>query len=458
MNNKITEPPFIEITDFWVKPFEITAIEGYKPSVNKETGEKLPDCCSFHKGTYANLKDWFSKFPDCCEGHKALKDKWWFNKNHFDGVPEKVINQLSYTEFHIENRIHNEDWYKDITDYLEYNHFSFGTPAIGFGHYVESLKRELQSSEWLRLNKIPIGRAKQIVQYLDGLGKPTQGQPVSFALLYSTYQKWLKIFPFNISYFKNAKQHFEKKFPIVEGKPEHNQYTGMTKMQTVTHRRLIEILTDYTKQLLQTVAPADLLKDGLIADVQKHRIDLLNESHRIKQSSLLEKFTEGEMVYIRVLKTWLSNEREYFREFATITGDTQKADNSSSVSIDEIARQENKFWKGMPMNVVVEHFKVFTERKSKNGKPFLTMEQLTLFLKKGFLGDNSVPVQKLNLSNGEKGFVIKRFYEFFDLAVSQYNDLNKKFKYIKLITTCFDNWDVKTIEPFFKPNKAKEDW
>ena len=127
-------------------------------------------------------------------------------------------------------------------------------------------------------------------------------------------------------------------------------------------------------------------------------------------------------------------------------------------SLVEIKRLENKFWKGIPMEVVIDHFKVLTKRKSKNGEPFLTNEQFISFLKKGFLKDDSQPKQKINYSPREKGLIIKRFYDFYVLAVSNYSHPEKTKNFITLFTDCFDNWEQKTIKPFFKPNKTKETW
>lgn len=124
----------------------------------------------------------------------------------------------------------------------------------------------------------------------------------------------------------------------------------------------------------------------------------------------------------------------------------------------EIAKQENQFWQGLPMKEVVNHFVILAKRKSGNGKLFLTREQLISFLKKGFLGDASQPKQKINCTYGEKGFVIKRFYELFSLAASKYGHPGRTKKFIQLFLDCFDNWDEKTIKPYFKPNKTKESW
>ena len=127
-------------------------------------------------------------------------------------------------------------------------------------------------------------------------------------------------------------------------------------------------------------------------------------------------------------------------------------------SFAEIKQAENKFMKGMPMEKVIDHFKVMTEKKSKNNIPYLDNEKLISFLQRAFLNDTKIPKQRFNLANGEKGFVIKRFYDFFDYAVTQYNELNNKKKYIELLSDNFDNWEYKSIVSFFKPNKTRKKW
>lgn len=126
--------------------------------------------------------------------------------------------------------------------------------------------------------------------------------------------------------------------------------------------------------------------------------------------------------------------------------------------LSHIINSENKFWKGLPMKNVVEHFKILTEKKNKNNEPYLTQQQFVSFLKKGFLNDSNQSIQKINCSAGEKGLIINRFYGLYNLAVSQYSHISKKETFIKLFVNCFDNWDEQTVKPFFKPNKTKEKW
>lgn len=115
----------------------------------------------------------------------------------------------------------------------------------------------------------------------------------------------------------------------------------------------------------------------------------------------------------------------------------------------------NQFWRGIPMDVVINHFEIMTKKVSNNGKVFLTKEQFISFLRRGFLKDTNQSKQNINCSRGEKGLIIKKFWEFFDLAVSEYRFPTKCERFIDLITECFNNWDRTTIKPFFKQKKVK---
>ncbi|MBL0102601.1 MAG: hypothetical protein IPP51_01790 [Bacteroidetes bacterium] len=247
------------------------------------------------------------------------------------------------------------------------------------------------------------------------------------------YHKWLDTFPFNISYFTEAKEYF-RTLPILDGPTAFNKYTGLATAKLQTESSLIEVLTKFTKDLLSKVDSTKLLKEGKITDTVKHQIDLINESHHIKQVELVSDFSKGEKGYLKILKTWLANEKQYFKDITPLIAQhaearktPEKLDNQKLHSkLQEIKAMENQFRKGIPMEVVIEHFKILTEKNSRNGKPFLTTEQLIHFLQRGFLKDKSAPKPKVNLSNTEKGFFISRFYTFYELAVTQYSDPNKK--------------------------------
>ncbi len=137
----------------------------------------------------------------------------------------------------------------------------------------------------------------------------------------------------------------------------------------------------------------------------------------------------------------------------------QKDEKSFNEEIEELSSQENKFWKGIPLNFVIEHFKVFKETTNKNGETFLSDKQFISFIKKGFLNHTNEKKQTFNLGSNEKTFVLKRFYEFFNISVAKYNHPNKKERFIDLVINSFDNWDDKeSIKYLLKPNKTKKNW
>lgn len=122
-----------------------------------------------------------------------------------------------------------------------------------------------------------------------------------------------------------------------------------------------------------------------------------------------------------------------------------------------ISKAENKFNKGIPMQVVIDHFKVFTTTKNQKGEYYLTGDQFVKFLKRCFLNDENEPIQKIN-APGEKGAVIKRFYEFYELACIDYSVPRPKEPFIDRFTDSFEFGTRKSFESFFKGTKSKKQW
>ncbi|MEI2695477.1 MAG: hypothetical protein V9E90_10430 [Saprospiraceae bacterium] len=202
----------------------------------------------------------------------------------------------------------------------------------------------------------------------------------------------------------------------------------------------------------------------------KARIDLIEN---IKRRKLLIQFCLDDLgrddqstvwdvhrlMLLKLLTEYLESENNRVEE---IIIEHEPLVNSSKTDLEEILSEirsaGNLLWKALPMGLVVKHFEVMTKRKSQNGEVFLTTEQLSSFLRKGFLGIESEKKQKINCSRGEKGLVIKLFYQLFDLAVRDYGYSPKKERFIQLIINCFDNWEPTSIATFFRSNKVKDNW
>jgi hypothetical protein len=313
--------PFIEIDaeHFTVSAFETKPIEGYEAPTNKETGEQFPNCCPFHKSVFEGAESWFSKFPNCCDQHKAMVSKWWYNKANYSGIAEKIVKQLSYTEHHISERINIDDWYKDITDYIEYNVSSFGHPAIGLHLYLGNVQHYIKNTN----SEIPKIKRQVLIEFIETYyNSPIdidKTNKTDLNVLYSTYQKWLKVFPFEISFFSTLKPHFEKQLPILNGKPETNKYTGLAKVKMHTKSSLIDVLLNLTNNLLTQINTTTLYEKGLLTEPQKIKLELvLNERKMKLKQGYVNSSKDEEQRYRKILKEWFADEKRFIDEVTPI--------------------------------------------------------------------------------------------------------------------------------------------
>lgn len=306
--------PFIEIDaeHFTFSAFETKPIEGYEAPINKETGEQFPNCCPFHKSVFEGAESWFSQF----EQDKAIVSKWWYSKANYSGIAEKIVKQLSYTEHHISERINIDDWYKDITDYIEYNVESFGHPAIGLHLYLGNVQHYIKNTN----SEIPKNKRLRIIEFLATYYvNPNERPKTDLNILYSTYQKWLKVFPFEISFFSTLKPHFEKQLPILNGKYETNKYTGLTKAKMHTKGSLIDVLLNLTNNLLTQINTTTLYEKGLLTEPQKIKLELvLNERKMKLKQGYVNSSKDEEQRYRKILKEWFADEKRFIDEVTPI--------------------------------------------------------------------------------------------------------------------------------------------
>jgi len=306
--------PFIEIDaeHFTLSAFETNPIEGYEAPTNKDTGEQFPNCCPFHKSVFEGAESWFLKFPNCCDQHKAMVSKWWYNKANYSGIAQKIVKQLSYTEHHISERINIDDWYKDITDYIEYNVSSFGHPAIGLHLYLGNVQHYIKNTN----REIPKDKRQRLIEFIETYyNNPKEHTKTDLNVLYSKYQKWLKVFPFEISFFTNLKPHFERQLPILNGKPETNKYTGLAKAKMHTKGSLIDVLLNLTNNLLTQINTTTLHEKGLLTEPQKIKLELvLNERKMKLKQGYVNSSKDEEQRYRKILKEWFADEKRFIDE------------------------------------------------------------------------------------------------------------------------------------------------
>lgn len=314
--------PFIEvdIENFSLYPFNTNPVKGFEFPTNKETNEVFPNCCPFHKWVLEGAELWFAKFPNCCKEHEVLPTKEWFDKTTYLGTAQKIVNQVVYTEHLIEDRIKNEDWYSDITEYIEYNVDSFGHPAIGLHLYFESLKQSLQTSN----RKMPEDRRLKLIEFIGkyysgGTKEVGEARETDLNILYGTYRDWLKIFPFEISFLAHLKPHLEKQLPILHEQPKVNRYSGIAKAKMHTKASLIACLLDTTNSILRELNTYSLYSKGLLSEPQKVQLELVLSERKMKlERGYINNSKDEETRYRKILKAWFADEKKFVEEITTL--------------------------------------------------------------------------------------------------------------------------------------------
>lgn len=298
------------------------AIEGfYKvyPPDGYIAPDGYPECCERHISYKKNYQEWFDKFPNCCDYHeKMLTSSLGFDKNWYKDVVDKILNQVSYTEWLLQEKIKNDDWYEDLTDYFEYNLESFGNPSVGGTKYIHSVQRIINDVEWIEDSK-----KKQLLSFFESQltyddTKPKPVADLDIAKLFDIYERWVKAFPFQISYFQPYKKYFETRWPILSGKGKTNRYSKITKTRLVTETELIHLLNHQTSKLLQVVNSVDLFEKGELNNYKGLRLDYAKEQYKVKQTTIFNQYEKGERKYLNTIKSWLKNELEFFKEIQEI--------------------------------------------------------------------------------------------------------------------------------------------
>jgi hypothetical protein len=299
---------------------DIQPLEGYKKP-NKD----FPNC-EYHKGVLNNAQEYLDKFPNCCERHKKLNSETWFDKNNYNYVPSKVSKQISYTIHCIETCIEKEDWFKLITDYIEWNYISFGQlpytyhTSVGLPPYINILKNKLSEEGF-----IPNDKALRLLDFIEHHGELDEKKSsTDLNVLVSTYEKWLKIFPFQLSHFKDLKPKFDKQLPILKGKAQTNAYTGVSYVQMHSKKSLIAILNNLTKTLLDSIDIPNLRKQGGLSDLQANQLEFIEAELSTKTKKITKSFSKGELKYVKALKNWLTIHKEYFKEIEPILNTISK--------------------------------------------------------------------------------------------------------------------------------------
>lgn len=284
--------------------------------------DEFPSCCENHKQLLKIAVDKFAKFPNCCKYHAKLNGAHWFRKSDYSYFPDKLLKTLTYTFHCIDVSIEKPDWYDAITDYIEYTAMSYGQfpecygPPLGLELYLENLARNVEATK-----AIPKEKKGAITKFAREYGKPKAvSNETDLNILLSSYQKWLKLFPFELqSYFGDLKSYFEKNLPLLDGKPQVNRYTGLAKASLVSKDRLFETLLRITDNILTEINGPALLKEGVITDANRAQLELIIQERKQKLKKGYTNSSPDESHRFRkMIKEWLNDEQGFWKKIEPV--------------------------------------------------------------------------------------------------------------------------------------------
>ena len=331
MKIKLSAQHFLDVTSAMdkVKPFgyvggqnflipfsEVKPIEGYEIPINEKTGKALPFCCDYHRKLYYGIDRWYkNKFPNCCENHKVLASNQHFKKIDYKNVAIKVVQQLSYTEHIIRKKIDNIDWYDDITEYIEYNSFSFGHPvSVGNNYYLNNVLGMLEDANFFK--SIDERKKDALIKFVKSFFEPIEKvESTDMNLLYSTYQNWLEIFPFELSFFGNLKNHFQNQFPILIGKPQTNRYLGTAKFNVHSKESLMIYLLSITDSIITQLNSNNLVENNLLTEPDKIKFEIVVSERKLKNKiGYLSNENDDKRKFADILNEWFADEKKFIDE------------------------------------------------------------------------------------------------------------------------------------------------
>lgn len=373
----------LTISDSYQLPYETSPTEG------EHDYNVCKGCIDRKKTIIEQVETKFNSFPLCCDSHKNLLKQKWFKKELLGNAPESIANKINYTYSHFLNNINSDNWYKEITDYIEYTSDSFGFFPKGcgesffHGNYFRYLTHVIKSKK-----SVPKDRQKKILEYIKTISTPTTTNTKSqtnFNIVISTYEKWLKLFPFELSYFKSIKENYDK-LPLFNDTPETNKYTGITKGKMHTKDSLIEALINLTNNLLTQVNGVLLYERGLISDISKIQVELIVEERKLElKRGYNNNSPNEEHRYRSMLKDWFSEEQIFWNKLKPLLNNFPSAPKQTKVFLDT-----KPIFKIELIESIFEKFKKFFALKHHH--------QLKSLLETG----NNLPEKLIFLDNGNR--------------------------------------------------------
>ena len=294
----------------------------------KHSIDECENCKKQRDIIISNVSLKLEEFPSCCQYHLKLNKLEIFDKKDFINIYTSIADKVMFTYQHIINNLDNDDWYEDISDYLEYTLESCGSFPKGYGEpfyytsYLGWLKSMIKSIEGKvesdLISSIEIKTRLNKVYLLFESDKGELSPEKDFGLLLNKYEEWYKIFPFDLLFFKHLKEKFKKTLPIYTGRKRYNKYLNTTKRELHTKDSFSIILMQITKEILTSINGFVLYEKGEINDADKIKLELVIENRKLELYEISNMPNSKRQDYIKVLKKWFKQEKRFIKEITPL--------------------------------------------------------------------------------------------------------------------------------------------
>lgn len=346
--NKVTEFEYCDSKMVFLeggkyeKPFHV------KPTDTDHNLSNCDNCKAHHETLLKEFTEKLEKFPDCCEAHSNLPRLKEFSKEHFKDSPIMVADAIMFSYHHFLHYLDQEDWYNEITSYIEYCISSFGSIPPEFGspfelgnyfnfllHLIKHQRGQLKSRE-VEVKELNI-RFEKIVSYLEGYFENENQKDKNINLLMAKYNDWYKIFPFDLSYFMHLKNKFRMTIPLFKGKEKYNKYLGITTREYHTKESLTQVLIETTKNIISNINGLSLYEKAELSETEKIELELIIENRKIELSEIASIPNKTSKIYIKTLKKWFKEEKKFIQEITPLLKDKSPTMKDSELNRTDIA-------------------------------------------------------------------------------------------------------------------------
>lgn len=355
-------------------PFATTSTEGTHDYNSCE------GCQNTHKVLIKRLSIKFNgtekkkAFPFCCEYHSNLLKVKEFKRASFIFVPKLVADKIIFTNQHITNNHQKDDYYEEITDYIKYTVQSFGQMPSNCGeplylsdyfYYVKNLLNQF--------SEIEKEKKTNILEFIERISLPSKKKKnTDLNILISIYEKWFKLFPFEISYFEHLKSHYTKNLLFIAGKDfRRNKYSGSLTSEVHSKKSLIDFLLQQTKDLLSSINVTQLRNSGEIQEIEAKQLEFADAELIAKTAEITRQFSKGELKYLKALKKWLQLNKDYFKEVTPLLKGLPPQQKKTKAEILKEQLNQFGFFELERVTILTDQNKIsLTEKISKSGLPY----------------------------------------------------------------------------------------